>query len=993
MRFRLPGYKRTNNLCLALILFLYSAHLAICQTMVKYETFEIKMSQGGWSMGAGSPSTLINGSNSYVLQMGFFAAGFNSVSPAQRLNNNLQTDSYYFSTSATAPYNPTLNANPAGLVVWFIHMKSGQVGVQPGGLTGSRQGMGVVLASSVLPNSLTAGNRYAVVYGDAADASSANGKLQLVVINDLSDYTTRSVICSTAGTLSSLLGTVSDSHFAIKVTYNPATNEWALYARNDGASFLGPLDPSPYTQVGSSAVEGTHTAVPLNYMAYVTNSSSSADRFYFDSYYVFTGIACTPGTPAISITSFAQSMAGNPMMAGKAKCSTTDRTQFYELFGTNLTSNITVTPPAGIEVSTNDQSGFTTSPLTVTQSGGNVQTKIYARASGAAAVTGTIANSSAGATTKNITVTEVVLGSLTGSNVSINCNDPAVAVSVDLRGAGTTLTGQLDPYNDSRAYTVTSGMANNTSTCGFQSGTVGIRNYTAQEFQVSATGTYTFTMRTSTPLDGAGYITSAAFTPGSCGSGTWITGADNAAGGAEPVLGPVTLTAGVNYTLYTTTGGAPATQGNYCVPFTYIWDITAPAGEQILVPFITCGNTITGNLSAYHTGSAAVQVDNYATRVTGMNNSTTCSFTASTNHNYVTQDFEVDVSGSYTFTMQPNSNYDGQGYIVSHSPQVANAGFTFGSCAGGGTFVQGDDANGEATISNVNLTAGTLYTLVSSVKGAEVANNGTFSGPVVWTVSGPGTVAIPGSGIVQWYTVPVGGTPIATGARLMPVGLDPALPNTSSPGTWIYYAAFSSSPDCRTPISFTIVCTLPVELLSFSGKKAGKANLLQWSTASETNNDFFTLEKSKNGIDWSIVKTVSGAGNSTSLMNYRLTDYEPVFPLTYYRLKQTDFDGSFTYSKVIALESTGEGVNIISSLHPNPAKDFFSFTTGEDIYERELSITIYNYLGEQVLSDKLSVVASGQNFTVKTDILPAGIYNVVFQSYSQMQSMKLVIRK
>ncbi len=148
------------------------------------------------------------------------------------------------------------------------------------------------------------------------------------------------------------------------------------------------------------------------------------------------------------------------------------------------------------------------------------------------------------------------------NNVVLSCNDPAIPISVTYTNAGKTLTGKLDPFNDPRAYTITSLMLSTTTTCGFQTGVNGIRTYKAQEFQVSQSGSYTFTMRASSAFDGAGYITTGNFTPGSCATGTWIAGSDNA---GATVIGPITLTAGVNYTLFTTTGGSPVCAGLLCV--------------------------------------------------------------------------------------------------------------------------------------------------------------------------------------------------------------------------------------------------------------------------------------------------------------------------------------------------------------------------------------------------------------------------------------------
>ena len=778
------------------------------QQLVKYETFEFKMSQGGWNVGFGSPQTYMNGSNNYFLQMGAAFAGFNSVIPQQSLNGNSATNSYYYSNGSTSPYNPTLNANTGGLVEWYVQMKSGQTGVQPGGLISGRQGMGLVLASSQNANSYTSGNRYALVYGDANGAIN-NGKLQLIAVADNSSYAQGTVICSTPLSLSSFTSGNPHDHYAIKVSYNPATNEWSLFVRNDGTSFKGPFHSNNFTQVGAATVDNQFTNVALNTMAYVSNSTSASDRFYFDSYYVFTGIQNQVGTPQISIMSTSLSMGANALIAGKSPCNLGDVSQFFLVSGSNLTGNLTITPPSGAMISLNDTSNYATNAISITPLNGYAQAKIYVKHNSSSSYLGSVSASSTGAVTKSISVAEVFLGNLTTTDVVLNCNDPSTPISVSYKLSGKTINGKWNTFSDLSAYTVTSGMANNTSTCGFQTGADGIRSYTAQEFQVSQTGTYTFTLRTSSSFNGAGYITTGSFTPGSCSSGTWISGSDDATG---TVLGPILLNAGQNYTLFTTTGGAPSFQSCYKVSNTYTWDITTPGVGELMLPLITCDNKISGSVDAYYSNGGAVQIDNYSQRVTNMNNSATCAFSSATNHNYAIQDFQVSVSGNYTFTLQANSFYDGQGYIVKHDPQLSGVGFSYGNCIGGGTFIQGDDVNGEATISSVFLDMNKIYTLVTSLKGSEPANNASFSGGFVWNIAGAGNVLLPGVGQILWYTSSTGGIPIASGGGFNPVGLDPNIPNTSTSGTWTYYAAFASSSNCRTSANYTInncLCVAP----------------------------------------------------------------------------------------------------------------------------------------------------------------------------------------
>lgn len=108
---------------------------------------------------------------------------------------------------------------------------------------------------------------------------------------------------------------------------------------------------------------------------------------------------------------------------------------------------------------------------------------------------------------------------------------------------------------------------------------------------------------------------------------------------------------------------------------------------------------------------------------------------------------------------------------------------------------------------------------------------------------------------------------------------------------------------------------LPIELISFQAVHADGMVQLTWATQSETNNDYFTIEKSTDGIHFEELKRVAGAGNSNCLLNYAEVDNNPGTGVCYYRLKQTDYDGMFQYSQVVVVNIDPE-VDI--SIYPNP---------------------------------------------------------------------------
>lgn len=119
---------------------------------------------------------------------------------------------------------------------------------------------------------------------------------------------------------------------------------------------------------------------------------------------------------------------------------------------------------------------------------------------------------------------------------------------------------------------------------------------------------------------------------------------------------------------------------------------------------------------------------------------------------------------------------------------------------------------------------------------------------------------------------------------------------------------------------------LPIELSWFNAHCVDGQIALQWSTASESNNSFYTIERSEDGDQFEVLVSLPGAGNSSSILHYSYIDLSLNTGPTYYRLKQTDFNGAFSYTDIISVEC---GLSLDIQLYPNPATDmvFFSHST------------------------------------------------------------------
>ena len=212
--------------------------------------------------------------------------------------------------------------------------------------------------------------------------------------------------------------------------------------------------------------------------------------------------------------------------------------------------------------------------------------------------------------------------------------------------------------------------------------------------------------------------------------------------------------------------------------------------------------------------------------------------------------------------------------------------------------------------------------------------------------------------------------------------------NTATTGTTASGTVTSSTVTTFSPFtlaSSTPANPLPIELLSFSGRCNQQNVILKWSTATEINNNYFTLERNTDGMSWLAVGTVDGAGNSSSRLNYSFRDTEPYNGIFYYRLKQTNFNGQFKYSAVIAIKNCKEKVSELS-IYPNPGNGTFNLLFS-GFKEQVQSVKIYNILGERVYYS--------QSYQSVIDISdkPAGAYFVHFNLNGSNITEKIMIAK
>jgi len=171
---------------------------------------------------------------------------------------------------------------------------------------------------------------------------------------------------------------------------------------------------------------------------------------------------------------------------------------------------------------------------------------------------------------------------------------------------------------------------------------------------------------------------------------------------------------------------------------------------------------------------------------------------------------------------------------------------------------------------------------------------------------------------------------------------------------------------------------LPVELIDFTARLREDMVQLDWQTATEINNDYFSIERSTDGRIFEEIDQVDGADNSQLMQAYQFIDKNPpASKNVYYRLRQVDHGGAYEYSaiKSVQMEIGSHSINI----QPNPMTDQASILFGAELRE-EVSLSVYNTNGH--LLKEMVIPRNSTTFPLPVSELPEGYYLLNLQSNS-----------
>jgi hypothetical protein len=180
------------------------------------------------------------------------------------------------------------------------------------------------------------------------------------------------------------------------------------------------------------------------------------------------------------------------------------------------------------------------------------------------------------------------------------------------------------------------------------------------------------------------------------------------------------------------------------------------------------------------------------------------------------------------------------------------------------------------------------------------------------------------------------------------------------------------------------IVSLPIELFSFSAQTLNNVNNVSWKTETETNNDYFTLEKSTDGYDWTEIYTCKGAGTTTIAQRYSYTDKESSNQIVYYRLKQTDFDDHYTYSSIVSVSQNAQKIHC--TLYPNPTTGILHIAIAEDL-QAFVRIEVVDAMG--------SVLFESSEYKAEIDLSnqPNGLYFIKVSTENQLIVKPIILSK
>lgn len=335
-------------------------------------------------------------------------------------------------------------------------------------------------------------------------------------------------------------------------------------------------------------------------------------------------------------------------------------------------------------------------------------------------------------------------------------------------------------------------------------------------------------------------------------------------------------------------------------------------------------------------------------------------------------DLTYQVVGTSTATAPSNTTCANNSTATGNACNLGATGASFTSPTSGGQTCNGGtwSSNENTTFYSFTPTAATASLSINSI----ICNNGT---------TGNAQFAV-------WTSCAAIGTYTSTSTYLgCAVGTGTISLSGLTAGNTYYIAADGFAGDnCKWDFAGTNIVILPIELLNFQAFRSGKVVELKWTTSTEINNNYFTIERSKDALNFEYVNTLRGAGNSNNILRYTSFDNKPYDGISYYRLKQTDYDGNSKYSYIVNIENKINGlIGDIQVIYGAP--ELISFKTACKDGD-EINYSIFDLNGKEMATGKFLCGKGNNQIDIPVDSYSKGIYFVKFYTQFDVKQQKFI---
>ncbi|MEK6780845.1 MAG: T9SS type A sorting domain-containing protein [Bacteroidota bacterium] len=473
--------------------------------------------------------------------------------------------------------------------------------------------------------------------------------------------------------------------------------------------------------------------------------------------------------------------------------------------------------------------------------------------------------------------------------------------------------------------------------------------------------------------------------------------------GAQQIITPVAGNGYNNLILQSVAAAAKTALANFSVSGNYTRSgaaTLAPGAFTITLNGTTAAQTISAVGVETFAGLTLNNTFGTSPQITASNAITVTAILTMTSGNINLNGNDFTISSTASGALARTSGWMYGGTITRNRPAstiilvtTLHSAFPLGSSGDFRPFLVGQNSNantlGTMTVSHTN---GTATSTVSFPEGI-VRRNDAF-----WTI----TTSVISTG--PTFSLQAGGTNFGT-IEAGAAGLADLRMSTST-GVVGTHGAATGGPDYRvnrTALTFNDLANnfhvastdavnspLPIVLLGFAAELKGSIIDLTWSTASELNNDFFTIERATDIEKFEEVAIVKGQGTINSKTNYTSVDESPLPGRSYYRLKQTDFDGKFTYSELRKIENSDFKTHF--KIYPNPVVDRkFNFELTGIEAGIDVPLRVVNMQGISVFDAGYKSDQSGRiKSSVELTSVASGVYIVIINTVTGLRK-KIVI--